>query len=290
MAKPVAEEQRMALPAPQEHEMPAPGKGEYRQPQASDLRSPCPMINALANHGYIPRDGRSVRQAELRSALTDQVGVSAILATAFANPVFCENHDSASMPRVWARLWKILRDPFALLGIGVRNPGQVDSMGNACVDLDQLGKEGLIEHDISLTRKDRAQGDAISADPHLVHALLAHSSDDGNTITLEDVVAYRRYRIQKQKNENQNLIYGTVEDTCGALEVLLLMTFLGDGQRARVEWLNTFLLEGRLPHAEGWQRRQSSWGIFDMLFGLRRVVRMIHDDSASRGRTVTSQN
>lgn len=270
----------MALPTRLVGEAPSPTKSEYHPPLDSDLRSPCPMLNALANHGYISRDGRGVRADELRSALIKEVGVSTALATAFTKPVFCEHRGPDDpTPGLWIRLWKVLLEPFALLGIGVRNPGQIDSMGKPCINLDQLGREGLIEHDISLTRKDRAEGDAISVDPGLVHALLAYSSDRGKFITLEDLVAYRRYRIQKQMDENPKVTYGSMEDTCGALEVQLLMTFLGDGSRARVEWLKPFFLEGRLPYTEGWRCRQESWGIFNMLFGLRRVVRMMHDDT-----------
>lgn len=33
------------------------GNHEFRPPGASDLRGPCPGLNALANHGYIQRSG-----------------------------------------------------------------------------------------------------------------------------------------------------------------------------------------------------------------------------------------
>lgn len=32
---------------------------DWRAPAADDLRSPCPVLNALANHGFLPRDGRN---------------------------------------------------------------------------------------------------------------------------------------------------------------------------------------------------------------------------------------
>lgn len=50
-------------------------KGEYYAPTTSDLRSPCPIVNALANHGYIPRDGRNVRSHEMYAAMAE-LGVS----------------------------------------------------------------------------------------------------------------------------------------------------------------------------------------------------------------------
>ena len=30
----------------------------YQAPGPDDSRSPCPALNALANHGYLPRDGK----------------------------------------------------------------------------------------------------------------------------------------------------------------------------------------------------------------------------------------
>lgn len=33
------------------------GKNVFRVPKDSDQRGPCPGLNALANHGYISRDG-----------------------------------------------------------------------------------------------------------------------------------------------------------------------------------------------------------------------------------------
>lgn len=32
---------------------------DWRAPGPGDLRSPCPALNALANHGLLPRDGRN---------------------------------------------------------------------------------------------------------------------------------------------------------------------------------------------------------------------------------------
>ncbi|KAK4201586.1 putative peroxidase, partial [Triangularia verruculosa] len=50
----------------------------YAQPHPTAIRSPCPLLNALANHGYLPRDGRSFHQAELSAALK-KVGLSRAL-------------------------------------------------------------------------------------------------------------------------------------------------------------------------------------------------------------------
>jgi hypothetical protein len=33
---------------------------KYEPPGPNDSRSPCPALNALANHGYISRDGKNI--------------------------------------------------------------------------------------------------------------------------------------------------------------------------------------------------------------------------------------
>ncbi|KAF5338169.1 hypothetical protein D9758_014727 [Tetrapyrgos nigripes] len=33
---------------------------EYQPPRKGDARSPCPFLNTLANHGYLPRDGKGI--------------------------------------------------------------------------------------------------------------------------------------------------------------------------------------------------------------------------------------
>lgn len=38
-------------------------------------RSPCPMVNAVANHGYLPRDGLNISLADLIVAFTDAVNL-----------------------------------------------------------------------------------------------------------------------------------------------------------------------------------------------------------------------
>ncbi|KAJ5325730.1 Chloroperoxidase [Penicillium brevicompactum] len=42
---------------------------EWHAPFPSDSRSPCPGLNAMANHGYLPRSGSDIDLATLRNAV-----------------------------------------------------------------------------------------------------------------------------------------------------------------------------------------------------------------------------
>ena len=50
--------------------------GEWRAPGPGDIRSPCPGLNTLANHGYLPRDGRNVHVTDIVTAMNDYLGVA----------------------------------------------------------------------------------------------------------------------------------------------------------------------------------------------------------------------
>src|SRR5690348_5072675 len=51
----------------------APGHGrkwpEYVAPQPGDSRSACPMLNAMANHGILPHDGKNISFRELNTTV-----------------------------------------------------------------------------------------------------------------------------------------------------------------------------------------------------------------------------
>jgi hypothetical protein len=41
----------------------------YQAPGPNDSRSPCPALNALANHGYLPRSGKDISPDVLQLVL-----------------------------------------------------------------------------------------------------------------------------------------------------------------------------------------------------------------------------
>jgi Peroxidase, family 2 len=48
----------------------------FKKPSPTDRRSPCPMVNALANHGYLPRDGKDVSLAALIKGAKEGVNLA----------------------------------------------------------------------------------------------------------------------------------------------------------------------------------------------------------------------
>ncbi|KAI8611166.1 hypothetical protein BC830DRAFT_1069046 [Chytriomyces sp. MP71] len=110
---------------------------EYVSASPADVRGPCPALNSLANHGYLPRNGQEISAEMLLSAIKQ---------------VF---HMDAS----------------PLLGSVFKGKFTVD-----LDDLAEHGHSSL-EHDVSLTRHDHALGLGHAVVPELVEALISESRD-----------------------------------------------------------------------------------------------------------------
>ncbi|KAI1848720.1 hypothetical protein JX265_005654 [Neoarthrinium moseri] len=240
-------------------------KGTYIPSGPNDLRGPCPVINSLANHGYLPRDGRDCRVGDFTAAM-HALGISPVLGATLSNPIFLERvvpglkGDDVVQPSrsLLGKIWYIVRNPWAIAftGFGMRRPGQVDSMGNKCLGLDQFALHGAVEHDISLSRWDIAQGDNHTRQPELVKRLLESSSDGGKTLTLEDLANFRRRRIEEQKESNPEVTYEKKQHQTACGEIALILSVFGDRKSIPCEYVRALFLEERLPVQEGWKKRQ----------------------------------
>ena len=117
-----------------------------------------------------------------------------------------------------AGFWATVYNPTTnLLGrFGLRDSGQRDSKGIKCLNLDQLARPDAVEHDVSLSRRDYAQGDNCASQPDLVETIIK-SSADGKVITTEDFAALRSQRLRQQKHDNPHLKFGGFHlmTTCG---------------------------------------------------------------------------
>ncbi|TDL16337.1 Cloroperoxidase [Rickenella mellea] len=127
-----------------------------------DSRSPCPALNALANHGYLPHDGKNITIMMLVHAMKTVYNLSTFLAffLAIVGAIFCGNGLS--------------------------------------LNLHDLALHDRIEHDASLTHADALPGDKyapIDVDQSLVSDLL--DSSPGGDLTLEDLA---RVRVRRDKS------------------------------------------------------------------------------------------
>ncbi|KAL8689300.1 MAG: hypothetical protein Q9218_005001 [Villophora microphyllina] len=227
-------------------------KGTYATLTPNSLRSACPILNAFANHGLIPRDGRSVRASELDAAMRD-LGLSITVRKTLIWGSFIERRDEKPTGAWGWVQWQL----------GIRDHGQYDSEGVRVMDLDQLSKHNAIEHDGSLTRRDDAQGDNCSMQKDLVRQLLEASSDEED-ISTDDFSRLRRKRTEQQRKENEKFRFPWGLEYVTAGEIAATQRVFGDANRGYaipVGWVKALFEEERLPVEEGWKRRSGLWGV-----------------------------
>jgi len=202
-----------------------PGAGgkwpEYVPPKEGDSRCSCPALNAMANHGILPRDGKNISFKELNSTIRTTYN--------FGAP-FC-----FFVPNFAANMLKkdYYKDNFDLADLDLHNG---------------------IEHDASLLREDSALVPSQAA-PHLpfVEELLALASGkdkEGRLIlTQADLSQYSAKRRVDARKTNPDFTLDTFHKVFGSSNSSTLLTIFG----GRVDDLKVILTEERLP--EGWESR-----------------------------------
>ncbi|MEO7327681.1 MAG: hypothetical protein ABI193_03815 [Minicystis sp.] len=186
--------------------------GEWRRPEPGEHRSPCPALNALANSGYLPRDGR-VTRTQLVEALESRLGLARVIGAGLADA--------------------------ALRELGKPGPD-----GETVLDLADLGKHGFIEHDASLTRRDAECGDALELVKPLLDQLLSLSKD-GKTLTREDLTVAHQLRLAQTEAAGRSA--SIKAGVLGTAEASLLFLLLEQDGAVSIADAIEFLQEERLP-------------------------------------------
>ncbi|KAJ4000661.1 Peroxidase, family 2-domain-containing protein [Lentinula boryana] len=190
-------------------------------PSESDLRSPCPGMNTLANHGFISRDGRNI---------TIPMVLKAVNGIVYNNPV----------------------DPVLNLALklALLTTDAPDSF-----TLDDLKLHGTIEHDVSISRSDHALGDNLHFNSTIFNTL-SESSLDPDVYDTTSVGQVLEERLALARKVNPNLVNTVKERQSQLLEASLFLSAMGDPTTgvAPKNFVHIFFREERLPLAEGWKR------------------------------------
>ncbi|KAJ3085744.1 hypothetical protein HK102_013870 [Quaeritorhiza haematococci] len=211
---------------------------EYVQPTVEDARSPCPLLNAFANHGILHHSGKDIDKTSLYNALTREANVGSMTA------------------------WILVSGTFRLAGKDAEvtsEDGKIKTERR--LSLEDLNTHGLIEHDASLTRSDAALGDSVKVNETLVEILLSYS-EDGENITADDLARYRRFREDDSAKRNKDLKFGLFEKFLSYGESSLLLNIMGKDGKIPIEVAREFLLHERLPN--GWTKPETPKGQLDL--------------------------
>jgi hypothetical protein len=150
------------------------------------------MLNALANHGYLPRDGLNIDQDQILNALNESVNFIA---------------DS-------------------LVGV-VQTALTTSTTGNGSTfNLADTAKHNVIEHDGSLSRNDIFFRDNLNFDPKIWATTAAHFTED--VISIETAAKARADRVAAARavNPKFNLTAPLLQNSY--FETSLYLVTLGD--------------------------------------------------------------
>jgi len=198
-------------------------KHEYQAPVPTDLRSPCPFLNTMANHGYIRRDGRYITLWAATRAMMECYNFTFALALFVAS----------------AGIWTSL---FTHLNFWWFDLGELQTHNNVS-----------IEHDASLTRSDIKTGDNWHPSPQLISQMLSTSSSSDGSLSVRD---YANYRVQREKTLPAP--FSTPRDFLATGEVGLIIPAIGRGsdnvldRKINADWATSFFENAKLP--DNWIR------------------------------------
>ncbi|KAI0436574.1 putative chloroperoxidase [Xylaria telfairii] len=194
----------------------------YVKPKSTDSRGPCPMLNTLANHGYIPHNGRNITAQE------------------FGNAIFESTNWHADF------------------GLFPANAA-LKNLGKSALDLADLNSIPGGEHPASMTRKDASSGDSNTIDTARVAQLLADSST--NFLTIESVAKTRNHLDAISNPPLTATQLGVAQGEAALMMLLMRDTYVSlptneqdlSTLRAPKERTKVWLLQEKFPTTQGWK-------------------------------------
>ncbi|KIJ42630.1 hypothetical protein M422DRAFT_254074 [Sphaerobolus stellatus SS14] len=189
-------------------------------PRNGDMRGPCPGLNTLASHGYLPRNG-IVTPAQIINAVQDGFGM-----------------DNALAIRLVYGTMLVDGNPLTNL-MSIAIVGGVDT-------------HAVLEGDASLTRGDFFFGDNHSFNQTLSNELVAFSNQfGGGNYNLTVATEYRFYRIQQSIAENPTFSFISPRIVIAYGETTFPFVFFADGRKAdgqlSMKDALGFFRDGRMP-------------------------------------------
>jgi hypothetical protein len=129
---------------------------------------------------------------------------------------------------------------------------------NGLINIHSINEHGVLEHDISLSRLDLAQGDNISFNKKHF-AMCKKKSRDKKYLTLENFTEFRKDLISSRRN-TRNFTYGMKELISGCVEdALLYLLFSDETKNIRIDWIEYFLVNAKFPYKLGFKLKSVSF-------------------------------
>ena len=176
---------------------------DWHSPGPDDFRGPCPLLNSLANHGFLPRDGRNSEY--FSNSYIDIVYTAPSLAILTVRPVV----DQAALINATAAVNLSTELAVSLFLFAMRTSS--DPASNT-FSLQDLSKHNILEHDGSLSRPDVVTpGENNQKFNQSVYDEFKSFFGGATEITLPLASTARWGRIKSAQKTNPNFLYGTFQ-------------------------------------------------------------------------------
>ncbi|EQL01371.1 Chloroperoxidase [Ophiocordyceps sinensis CO18] len=212
---------------------------DWRPPGEGDVRSACPGLNSLANHGFLPRNGRGVNALSIVRGTFEGLGMSPEIPAI----IVLKGLLSAKLP---------LTDIFTLH------------------DTDRRSWD--IQHSRSLSREDipKSGPDLPPAETSRFHdrpwqVALHVMKECGENINATCFGKARAARVRDGNVHNPEIKYDVSAAGHGAVEAARMMLAMGNRQGANLEFLRSMFEHERLPRNLGWKPTPFAGPIEEML-------------------------
>lgn len=224
----------------------------FQPPRPGDSRSACPALNAMANHGILPRDGKNIPFPSIISKVHQTYNFSETFV------YFTSNYVAHLLGRSYAR------DTFDLADISLHNG---------------------IEHDGSLTRLDvaLAPDQGVPYPPFIRELLASATGQDPTTgeaiLTPTDLGRVTARRRVQARAANPQYSLANIHAKFSASNSTSLLRIFG----GKVKDLEVMLLEERIPDGfESSTKAKHGLTMFSFQSTVKAIDSAIDEDAAAR--------
>ncbi|KAH8658192.1 Chloroperoxidase [Xylariales sp. PMI_506] len=202
----------------------------WRPPHHGDVRSPCPMLNSLANHGILPHNGLDIDLNRTVHALGDALSIDADFAGALFKGALLTTLDPSATK----------------------------------FSLNNLSNHNVLEHDGSLSR-----GDFYFGDDHTFNQTIfdqTRSYWHGPFINVQTAAAARLARIKTSQATNPAFNLSSFGEFTSLSETAAYIIVLGDKASGTVPraWVEYLFEHERLPFELGWSKQYQTLSTADL--------------------------
>lgn len=246
------------------------GAHAYIAPGPEDVRSPCPFLNTLANHGHLPRNGKNITPFKLFSAIETVYGLSKPLSglIAFGGFFLLHQHPVTSLDDLKPDARELLEPKGIVHALNSLESLAHNAIKYRELDLVQIGAHNHIEHDASITHDDIASLQAEFASPVNNLTLFDAFMKDSASGTHIDVTDFGRVRARRERESHAatGRTIDSLHSNIARAEASLTISIFGEtattagspweGPGIPIDTIRQFWWEERLP--AGWRPKRET--------------------------------